>query len=534
MAEAKETELQPEEIFVRLKPILGVKPGYYLTVLYGLALALILFLILFLPGIRKFGSVVRFDSHPVAAAVYVDGAYAGATPVAVFVPSGARTISIERLGFRTDTYSLEVPGRLFASWIFPKRISSERVLSVDTKIDLLSEAFSGLSSLALMSQFTASYRPEPVATLAMKAYAGVGADGTETAARYEHAESFLKAALLNATEPELVADIIQAGFYASSGGGAPSAGAGLDTVRLFIQLANTYENSLFLLPELVRLGNVGGIVDEPWFASLVRSYGASLSFPSPLYSDSLRTIDIGGTRFIRMPGGVFARGMSRSSQEHGHLRPVSGFLMQQGEVTQGEYARFIAANREWGPENIEMLVERGLVNADYLSDWDPANRASYPVRFVSWHAAAAYAAWLDRISPSTIDVRLPTESEWEWAAIITGEDPDVVFERKKLGPQPMDEEAAGLVLPVNLLGNLWEWCDSWYYPNAYFMTSLSGKALEDTVDAFEGAERVLRGGSWADETVERIDATTRGSNPPAWCTPFAGFRVVAVEVNRAR
>jgi gamma-glutamyl hercynylcysteine S-oxide synthase len=529
MAEAKETELEIDDIHVRLKPILGVKPGHYLTGLYAVAILFLIFLILFLPGIRKHGSVVRFESFPEVAAVYVDGAYAGATPVKTFVESGSREIVFEKLGFRTEASSIEVPGRLFGSLFFPKRIAVDIALDLSQPDMLLSQSFYQLSSWALVSQFTATYLPEPVASNAMKAFASNVAEGVEPSAQEESATEYIRAAILNASSPEISADIIRAAVHAFSGRGVTTVESMLDMLRFFIQLASKYENSIFLLPELLSRSAVDGFIDDAWFSSLIQAYGTSLAFPSPLYSGSLRSIDMDGYRFIRMPEGVYARGMSQSSQEHPYLRPVAGFLIQHGEVTQGEYARFIESVPMWEPENVDELVANGLVTIDYLTDWDPQVRPDYPVRFVSWYAASAYAAWLDDAVTSNLHIRLPSETEWEWAALLAGEDPAIVFETKKRGPEPIDDAKRSLPVPANLLGNLWEWCESWYYPNAYLLTSFSGNALEDVVGDYAGVERVLRGGSWADDATSRIDTTTRGSNPPDWCTPFTGFRVVAVE-----
>ena len=47
------------------------------------------------------------------------------------------------------------------------------------------------------------------------------------------------------------------------------------------------------------------------------------------------------------------------------------------------------------------------------------------------------------------------------------------------------------------------------------------RAILDT-----GTERVVRGGSFANRAEDRIGISTRGGQPPDWCTAFTGFRVV--------
>jgi formylglycine-generating enzyme required for sulfatase activity len=42
---------------------------------------------------------------------------------------------------------------------------------------------------------------------------------------------------------------------------------------------------------------------------------------------------------------------------------------------------------------------------------------------------------------------------------------------------------------------------------------------------FDGVEKSIRGGSWVNSERE-IAFWTRASQPPQWCSPFTGFRVV--------
>ena len=74
-----------------------------------------------------------------------------------------------------------------------------------------------------------------------------------------------------------------------------------------------------------------------------------------------------------------------------------------------------------------------------------------------------------------------------------------------------------------MLGNLWEWCDNYYLP----ADTLFGRyGMENT--AYQGAEKAVRGGSWANK-ARSVSAVSRGSQEPSWCTPFLGFRVVLVK-----
>ena len=73
------------------------------------------------------------------------------------------------------------------------------------------------------------------------------------------------------------------------------------------------------------------------------------------------------------------------------------------------------------------------------------------------------------------------------------------------------------------MGNLWEWCENWYFPSDSVNGSFGLPGI-----SYDGVEKAVRGGSWANPESE-IKISTRGSQNPSWCTPFLGFRPVLVK-----
>jgi len=110
-----------DEASVRLKPILGIRPGQYLSVLYGIVLLLAVYLLLIFPGISHRGAYLSLRTFPEHATVKVDGVYAGSTPCTIFLPRGERSVQILRPFFAPTTISRNVRGRVFATLIVPDR-----------------------------------------------------------------------------------------------------------------------------------------------------------------------------------------------------------------------------------------------------------------------------------------------------------------------------------------------------------------------------------------------------------------------------
>jgi gamma-glutamyl hercynylcysteine S-oxide synthase len=235
-------------------------------------------------------------------------------------------------------------------------------------------------------------------------------------------------------------------------------------------------------------------------------------------------------RDVRFEGGEFLQGtrgaeFTFDNERTAHRVRVGPFSMSAMPVTQGEFAAFLDAEkgpapRYWKRDGSTWLARR----FDRWAAIDPAA----PMVHVNRDEALAFCRWAGR--------RLPTESEWEYAARNGGAD-----DRFPWGDAPSDSApaldfqhrgpSAALVDPApsasglrQMLGGVWEWTSSAFEPYPGF----SPDPYLDYSQPWFHTHYVLRGGSFA--TRGRI-AHNRFRNfyLPDRGDVFAGFRTCAVE-----
>jgi len=516
------------EVKVKLKPILGIKPKIYVPLIYVVAIVLILFFLLIYPGIRFNGSSVKFTSLPDKAVVKVDGRYIGSTPVSGFIKSGERTIEITKPFYKVFVKKIKIKGRIFATLFFPVR----QTINVKIEVQNLEELIQWKYNDYVHSPFIPQILTDTVSSL-------YSIDSPTEKQDNQLKEFLYKSMFFIQTEEGLRYLTKAFSTYLSRGGVfTPSS---LEQMAADMGLMNKkYPLVSFWFAVALKSKTADRITQSQWFKNKVLNYASSVNnYKGSSYITSGKNIDFKGLTFDYIPKASFLLGNTtnkeRLTKVIDPLIPVpisvDSFYMLNREVSRGDYRLFLAENPSWSRSNKDELIKGGFVTENYLKGFpDKADKNdNLPVTYVSFYAANAYTKWLTKKIKKyypAYKVRLPLETEWEWAArggIADAPYPNgnnkgnyVFFKKDRKSPQPVKSSLPNGFGLYDMSGNVWEWCSNWYSPVSYFFNP-SGPS--------EGAEKVVRGGGWAN-LPELSPLYQRGSQPPFWCTGYLGFRVV--------
>jgi iron(II)-dependent oxidoreductase len=185
------------------------------------------------------------------------------------------------------------------------------------------------------------------------------------------------------------------------------------------------------------------------------------------------------------PGGLYRLGASPDdefvfdNEKWSHPVVLQPFRIARRCVTNAEYSEFTKAGGKAPAHWKDGKLRR-------FERWIPIP-PDEPVMHVSWHDAQAYCGWAGR--------RLPTEAEWECAALSGVE---------------------------GMLGQVWQWTASTFLPYPGFVRD----PYKEYSEPWFGTHKVMRGGSFA---TPKGEARVRFRNfyTPDRSDIFAGFRTCA-------
>ena len=217
---------------------------------------------------------------------------------------------------------------------------------------------------------------------------------------------------------------------------------------------------------------------------------------------------------ILVPAGRIRIGTNtpgRPGENPEHVVELKAFYIDKHEVTNLQYKEFIEVIGHRAPPHWRNRT------------FPEARLADHPVVDASWDDAAKYAAWTGK--------RLPTEAEWERAALGDGRDeypwgkssPSADYtnfdnpdgKTTAVGKFPRGKSGFGV---WDMCGNVGEWVNDWYDAQYYQESPDS-----DPEGPASGNQRVYRGGGYQGNRMD-VRGKTRLFAMPSASNDYIGFR----------
>lgn len=238
--------------------------------------------------------------------------------------------------------------------------------------------------------------------------------------------------------------------------------------------------------------------------------------PSPLPTSSSPLPEPLPLSLVRVEGGSFDMGNNAFEDE----RPVHKVYLNDFYI-----GKFLVTQDLW----IKVMGNRNVSRFQ--------QSLNLPVENVSWYDTQVFLERLGKING--LKYRLPTESEWEFAAIGGRHSYSQKFlysgsntlshcgwfrDNSQNKTQPVNTLLPNKLGIYQMSGNVWEWVEDNWHLN-YKDAPTTGEAWK----IYGKAERVIRGGSWASSS-NMCRVSSRESKPPETRLPYVGFRIALTPI----
>lgn len=465
----------PEVEPVKLKPFHGIRPGIYILIIWALIILLLAFVLFVLPGLVSNTSYVTFDEPVVGSGVYEDGIYLGSATDGVYKTTGGNhkytfTYEGEEYGEVESKVKRKVFFTLFSHK--PQLIVPERSYNDEVKEKVVSAFIRDVTSYSAVISAPDTFHYPPI----FSAFAS------------------------NSVEMS-IKDVRDAWLLALS----------------HISSSSLYEDYKVGKEILLKSGILFETEESKELEYYIEALfnGEKVILEKSMENNILLPTKDGD--FFHYEPTIVEMGYSttltvESAKEAPVKVEVYEFSIARNLVTEHDWALFVEENPKWSKDNLETLVEEGLVDSNYLKGitLSPYINSIRPIRNISYYAASAYVEW--KSGKDGVIYHIPTEKEWYTASFST-KDKEYVTSLVYVENNP--------TTPTAMLGLLWEFTSTPFIP----LSRITDYDKIINLGNMYGYDDVIvKGGSYVSDPSS-ISIDTVGITSKSTCSEFCGLRL---------
>ena len=465
----------PEVEPVKLKPFHGIRPGIYILIIWALIILLLAFVLFVLPGLVSNTSYVTFNEPVVGSGVYEDGIYLGSATDGVYKTTGGNhkytfTYEGEEYGEVESKVKRKVFFTLFSHK--PQLIVPERSYNDEVKEKVVSAFIRDVTSYSAVISAPDTFHYPPI----FSAFAS------------------------NSVEMS-IKDVRDAWLLALS----------------HISSSSLYEDYKVGKEILLKSGILFETEESKELEYYIEALfnGEKVTLEKSMENNILLPTKDGD--FFHYEPTIVEMGYSttltvESAKEAPVKVEVYEFSIARNLVTEHDWALFVEENPKWSKDNLETLVEEGLVDSNYLKGitLSPYINSIRPIRNISYYAASAYVEW--KSGKDGVIYHIPTEKEWYTASFST-KDKEYVTSLVYVENNP--------TTPTAMLGLLWEFTSTPFIP----LSRITDYDKIINLGNMYGYDDVIvKGGSYVSDPSS-ISIDTVGITSKSTCSEFCGLRL---------
>lgn len=477
----KEIKDLPEIDDVVLPKVGNIRPGVYVLALVVFVILLAIFLIGFLPGILNGGKFVNFTSNIDNVGVYIDDNYISGTPAQEFIESGDHIVVYKKASQIIAKDTIHVSHPVFLTYIFHRyqdvkldlnELNNEKIEKIiDYDINLIIDQSSILTFNSVVN-----YIPY---------FSQYAKDAIAFELENEKIENDLNLASSFISSIEMLNDAKAAYDY----------------------LGIEYSQSL-IKADTIFNGN-GNTIGKEFKDIKVSTTTDTLKVDNNAIINALKveanSFVMGTSTYNTYPS-INEAGITVNLDKEFYLSksPISNYL----------YSLFVIENPTWAKSNKEVLINKGLVDKNYLEGISLSTNypSLEPITNISYYAAEAFASWLT--NKTNKNVFIPSEEQWSLACFASTNYLNNSYSKSLIATSSIDNQFD------LMLGGVWEFTSTPYMPLSRIVDNRDH--LLQLVKEKYNYDIVVKGGSLLNNSV---DINTIGAMDKSACFEYMGFRI---------